>query len=150
MLELILHFSKLVIWGSSWGRGFRFHWLVCAQGCLSYPGAGKRRVPDAARQGRLQAGRACTVPFVCFSSSVCIQSCTDCTRRKEQHNKQKGDFKQVRQTERNPAERGASIAGVGPSARTPLTWVGGLCLYHSTSPLHTHAAMLIIQEEPLV
>ena len=21
-------FSKLVIWGSSWGRGFRFHWLI--------------------------------------------------------------------------------------------------------------------------
>ena len=30
VLELILHLSKLVIWGSSWGRGFRFHWLVCA------------------------------------------------------------------------------------------------------------------------
>ena len=24
---LILHASKLIIWGSSWGRGFRFHWL---------------------------------------------------------------------------------------------------------------------------
>ena len=22
-----LTFSKVVIWGSSWGRGFRFHWL---------------------------------------------------------------------------------------------------------------------------
>ena len=25
---LILHSSKLVIRGSSWGRGFRFHWLL--------------------------------------------------------------------------------------------------------------------------
>ena len=24
---MVLHLSKLVIWGSSWGRGFRFHWL---------------------------------------------------------------------------------------------------------------------------
>ena len=24
---LILHLSKLVIWGSSWGRGFQFHWF---------------------------------------------------------------------------------------------------------------------------
>ena len=32
ILELILHFSKLVIWGSSWSRGFRFHWLnTCLQ-----------------------------------------------------------------------------------------------------------------------
>ena len=22
-----MHASKLIIWGSSWGRGFRFHWL---------------------------------------------------------------------------------------------------------------------------
>ena len=27
LVFLILHLSKLVIWGSSWGRGFRFHWL---------------------------------------------------------------------------------------------------------------------------
>ena len=27
MIDIILHFSKLVIWGSSWGRGFRSHWL---------------------------------------------------------------------------------------------------------------------------
>ena len=26
-VQLILRLSKLVIWGSSWGRGFRFHWL---------------------------------------------------------------------------------------------------------------------------
>ena len=28
IIQLILHVSKLVIWGSSWGWGFRFHWLV--------------------------------------------------------------------------------------------------------------------------
>ena len=27
----ILHCSKLVIWGSSWGQGVRFHWLYTAQ-----------------------------------------------------------------------------------------------------------------------
>ena len=27
VLQSILHFSKPVIWGSSWGRGFPFHWL---------------------------------------------------------------------------------------------------------------------------
>ena len=30
IIYLILHVSKLVIWGSILGRGFRFHWLIRA------------------------------------------------------------------------------------------------------------------------
>ena len=35
---MILQFSELLIWGSSWGRGFQFHWLVLWE-------AGKRPEP---------------------------------------------------------------------------------------------------------
>ena len=30
-IQLVLHLSKLVIWGSSWSRGFRFHQLMSQQ-----------------------------------------------------------------------------------------------------------------------
>ena len=34
-VSVILYLSKLVIWGSSWRRGFRFHWLTLV--AISYP-----------------------------------------------------------------------------------------------------------------
>ena len=33
----MLHLSKLVIWGSGWGRGFRFHWLGSIDELLAAP-----------------------------------------------------------------------------------------------------------------
>ena len=44
-MKSILHFSKLAIWGSSWGRGFRFHWS--RQHGLFLPAGGQAVVPLA-------------------------------------------------------------------------------------------------------
>ena len=52
--KLVLHVSKLVIWGSSWGRGFRFHWLeVPVRGRRG----GLQRDGQRLREGLALAGR---------------------------------------------------------------------------------------------
>ena len=53
MSYLSLHVSKLVIWGSSWARGFRFHWLEAANGgqTVSVNGVGIALVEAARSQG---------------------------------------------------------------------------------------------------
>ena len=42
------HVSKLIIWGSSWGWGFRFHWLLSpdasCQCCRSLDSTSKRHI----------------------------------------------------------------------------------------------------------
>ena len=48
--DLVLHFSKLFVWGSSWGRGFRFH-------CLEGLDAARRRGGGVPARRARAAGR---------------------------------------------------------------------------------------------
>ena len=67
---MILHLSKLVIWGSSWGRGFRFHWLRGLGGqaheivgaCTS-AAAGRESRPSRAHGGTGAAAAAAAAAY---------------------------------------------------------------------------------------